>query len=69
MIFGALTMIVLVSAIVAGAVRIVRWPGGGASAAAWPVKPKEPRGDLAQRLASGEIDNGEVGERKRMASG
>jgi uncharacterized membrane protein len=31
------------------------------------VKPKESRGVLAERFASGEIDNGEVDERKRMA--
>jgi putative membrane protein len=67
-IFGALTMILYVGAIVAVAVLIVRWLGGGALETAVPVKPKEPRGGLAQRFGSGEFDNGEVDERKRMAS-
>ena len=67
MFLGPLWMIVVIAAIVAGVVLLVRWLGGAGPAAGHGHPPaRTPLDILKERFARGEIDKDEFEERKRL---
>ncbi|MGO4558144.1 SHOCT domain-containing protein [Mesorhizobium sp. 2RAF21] len=72
MIFGPLFMIVFLAVLVAGAVLLVRGPGGSWSGPMSPhrsVTSRAPLDILRERFARGEIDKEEFEERRRVLGG
>ncbi len=72
MMFGPLMMLVFVAVVIVLVVLAVRWLGGaghGAAADPYPRSGKTPIDILEERFASGEIDQDEFEERRRILSG
>jgi putative membrane protein len=69
MVLGPLMMIVVLAAVVAVAVLLVRWMGGASAAGPGPATPgKTPLDILNERFAKGEIDKEDFEERRRLLS-
>ncbi len=71
MMFGPLMMLVFVAVVIVVVVLAIRWLGGaghGATAGSEPHSDKTPFDILEERFASGEIDQGEFEERRRILS-
>ena len=68
MIFGPLFMILVLAAVIAVAVLLVRWLGGPWQAAGPRQMPSDrtPLDILKERFARGEIDKAEFEERRRV---
>ena len=69
MIFGPLIMILVLAAVIAGAVLLVRWLGGpwhGAQPTHHAPPGRSPLDILKERYARGEIDKDEFEERRRV---
>ncbi len=71
MIFGPLMMLVFVAVVIVVVVLAIRWLGGGGHGAAADPHPragKTPIDILEERFASGEIDQDEFEDRRRILS-
>ncbi len=71
MIFGPLMMLVFVAVVIVVVVLAIRWLGGArhsAAAGSEPRSEKTPIDILEERFASGEIDQDEFEERRRILS-
>lgn len=66
MLFGPLTMIVTIGAVIVLAVLLVQWLGGGMRASGASAGSETAREILRSRFARGEIDQKEFEERRRV---
>ncbi len=72
MMFGPLMMLAFVAVVIVVVVLAIRWLGGaghGVTAGSEARSDKTPFAILEERFASGEIDQGEFEERRRILSG
>jgi len=66
MIFGPIFMILVLAAVIAVAVLLVRWLGGSGRGEASPPSGRTALDILKERYARGEIDKEEYEERRRI---
>lgn len=69
MLFGPLTMFLLIAAVIAVTVLLVRWLSGTHRASHGSPPWKTPLDILQERFARGEIDKEEFQERRRILNG